>query len=100
MADVLIAFSGASDQGEESDGPFRVTNTAGWSAFSQWASEAGPALHDLVTDGKLAGTDRLAAELSAADPPVNLKGIAETLIEFVGVGDADETAVVGDDLGE
>lgn len=100
-----IYFTGAPDGG---DGPFDLCCIGGWTQFIAWAESLTPAssfaaIRELTDAGAVTGTDALSEQLTTAlhdhPPPEAVAATAEGLLELVGVGDPDETAVVTDGEG-
>lgn len=106
MADVSVIMFGAPDQKGRVDGPFYLTNTAGWSAVISWVSSVAdrfPILYKLTEFGTVTNTVGLANDLIDAceSSPEDVANVLNELASRVGVGDEEETAsIVGDEESE
>jgi hypothetical protein len=95
-----IRFTGAPD-GE--DGPFDLVNAADWGSFVAWAESLPaadyPQVRSLAADGTANPTyllaEQLAAAVEASTPPGGAKAAVDRIVVAMGVGDPNETAVIG-----
>lgn len=98
-----IRFEGA---GDGADGPFALCNSHTWTEMIHWISIADTGknnyrnLKKLTHDGYCIDTVRLARELRHVQEAVQeqhamtLGTMVSTLIDLVGPGDRDETAII------
>ena len=99
-----IRFSGADDSPD--DDTFFLCSVGSWSKFCEWANglEAGfYAVKALATRGKVMDTEKLSAQLKEAlmdglehTEEHVARGVAEDLLEHLGVGEESETAEIVD----
>lgn len=103
MADVSIQFSGSDFE----DGPFYLTQTEGWTrlidVLNTRSREDYPSLKVFVETGELLDTESLSLEIEEFREDLDadeedVEGLLDSIIEYVGVGDPEETVtIIGDE---
>lgn len=83
-----------------SDGPFELCSTSTWTACMDWIAglDNAPKLQELAKQGKVTGTEAVAAELETylVEVPENVMDTVLALCEHIGEGAVDETVYVGE----
>jgi hypothetical protein len=103
MSELYVYLHGA-DDGD--DGPFYLTRMRDWAGFMEWA-EALPhhdkfqKIRQLAVDGETSNTEVLSKQLMAAlrdyPPDDCIKGIAQDLLDNIGIGRPEEMATISDE---
>ena len=97
-----IRFYGADDSPD--DDTFFLCSVGSWSRFGEWAKglEAGfYAVKTLASRGKVIDTEKLSAQLKEAlgegEVENVARGVAEDMLDHLGVGEESETAEIVDE---